>query len=71
MLAANSSQAVLTCVYRTMITFRAFSPLALPGGLTVGLVARIDHNELDYFGAAVDRAACAHAAPRQVRANLS
>ena len=73
MLAADSSTAMLTCLYRTMLALRVSAPLALRGGLTVGQVRQVTWDGADYFGAAVNRAArlCGAAAPWQVRASLS
>jgi class 3 adenylate cyclase len=69
MLAADSSTAALTCIYRAMIAMRESSPLALRAGATIGPVTRVPYGELDYLGSAVNRAArlCARAAPWQVR----
>ncbi|HTU31310.1 MAG TPA: adenylate/guanylate cyclase domain-containing protein [Solirubrobacteraceae bacterium] len=69
MLVADNSTAALTCIYRAMLVMRESGPLALRAGVTVGPVTRVPYKELDYLGAAVNRAArlCANAAPWQVR----
>lgn len=72
MLAADGSTAALTCIYRAMLTMRESAPLALRAGATTGPVRRVPYGELDYLGAAVNRAArlCAAAAPWQVRVGV-
>lgn len=72
MLAADSANAVLTCIYRTMLAMRESGPLPLRGGIAVGRVTRAPYGDLDYLGTAVNRAArlCADAAPWQVRATV-
>ena len=69
MLAGDDSLAVLGCIYESMLSIRRSGPLPLRAGMTVGTVFRPPGEEVDYLGAAVNRAArlCAAAAPWQAR----
>lgn len=73
MLAGDNGNAVLSCVYRTMLAMRESGSLPLRAGITSGRVTRVPCGELDYLGHAVNRAArlCAQATPWQARAARS
>lgn len=69
MLAADDSDAILSCVYRTMVIARDAGLLPLRSGMACGPAATIAQEKPDYFGASVNRAArlCSAAAPWQLR----
>jgi adenylate cyclase len=71
MLAADECNAMLSCVYRTMVLARDAALLPLRSGMAYGPVATITREKVDYFGASVNRAAqlCSAAAPWQLRAD--
>jgi adenylate cyclase len=72
MLAAASSSTALTALYGAMLIMRESGTLALRAGATVGYVQRVPCAEVDYVGAAVNKAArlCAEATPWQLRVSL-